>query len=137
MALVKITDSIAFAREMAIEYELRGNNGVEELQATLDIMNHALYGRRDNQRAYVKSLVAYLIPVGEIEAELLTEEQIVDARVDEPIMKGKIDTIHWFGSASLTGFGLTLCGVDFYRPTLRHAAQAFVPLETFDFRLAS
>jgi len=138
MALIQITDTIEFAREIASDIQAHELPTEDIIQAAVDVMNHHLFGVRGNTRALLRADAAYLIPTDQIEAELLlTEQEIADARVDNAIMRTKIDSFTWFGSTALTGFGLRTFGVDLLAPEPRHVDTAFIPLEAVGVRLAT
>ena len=124
--------SIEFAKEIALESMLRGMVDTEALQATVDIMNHALFGTGDNDIALIKASKAYVLTTDMIEIEFVDEKTSSDSRVIDPIMKAKIDSFKWLGSATISGFGIILMGVSFYRPKIHHVQSAFIPLNRFD-----
>ena len=138
MNFVQIEDTIEFARELAIDLELSGSPTETDIQAAVDVMNHHLFGVGANTRALLGAQELYKdLPTYEAELELLREEDIQQAKIERVIAKAKIDSFHWLGSASITGFGLQVYGVDMLAPIVKHANSAFIPLDAVGVRLAT
>lgn len=137
MSLVRIEDSIEFARELAIDLELSGAPTEGDIHAAVDAMNHHLFGTGANTRALLSAQELYEdLPTYEMEVELLSEQEIQQAKIEQAIVKAKIDSFYWLGSASVTGFGLQMYGVDILTPVARHSNSIFVPLDAVGVRLA-
>src|SRR2546422_8561871 len=56
------------------------------------------------------------LPVDDMDVEFMTEDEIKMTRIPNVMAKGKISGALWFGSLSLSGFGLRMHGIDFYQP---------------------
>ena len=130
MELVRISDSVKFAKEVADDLAGHDLPTESDVQAAVDIMNHHLFGMHHNQRMLLQAGEAYLIQDDAIDLELISEEQIQQSRIENTLMRAKIDSFHWIGSVALQGFGLRVFGVDFVSPKLHHTATAFIPLDS-------
>lgn len=68
---------------------------------------------------------------------MIEEWEVGASRIDNPIFKAKVDQYIWFGSVTITGFGLRVIGVDFIEPRRHHIPTAFVPISFVDIKLAA
>jgi len=135
----QVTSSIDLARELSIELETRSTPpGESDIYAAVHVMNEHLRGVKGNIPAVIKSSEAYLdLPDDQTDVEFLPESLIDQARVEQAIMRGRIERFHWFGSTTLTAFGVQMYGVELISPYRRYHTSAFVPVESISLQLAS
>jgi hypothetical protein len=50
---------------------------------------------------------------------------------------GRIERFHWFGSTTMTAFGVQMYGVELISPYRKYHNSAFVPVESISLQLAS
>lgn len=135
---VVLGDSIALALELA--NALEGCNNLpdeDELKMAVGLMNHQLFGSRQNEHSFIKAEDIYALPSDKADIEFIAEEDIQIARIKNVIIKGKIDSFNWVGSVSLSGFGIRMFDVRFYEPGLHRIETAFVPLRSIEARIAA
>lgn len=138
--LIIISDSVKFAKEIADDVELSALAddrlpSEDEIQAAVDAMNHHLLGMQQDERVILQAAEAYLVPTDVFDAELMTEDAIEAARVDDVLVQARLRSFVWFGSVGLRGFGAALYGVDFIDPRRHHTETAFVPLSAAGARI--
>ena len=138
-ALQQVPDSIELARELSLELELRETPPSEDdIYAAVHIMNQHLLGVGGNVPSLIKTGEAYLnLPYDAMDVAFLTDEAIERAKVEQAIMRGRIESFHWLGSTAMTGFGVNLYGVELLSPFKQFSASAFVPVEAITTRLAA
>ncbi len=130
-------DPIEFAKELALEFELSGGGDEASISSTLQLMNSYLHANSFDGQSIVKADEAYKLPDSELDLEFLPESMIDQLRVAGVIVKGNISEIKWFGSVTLTAFGVRMYGVDFYQPEHRSTETLFIPVENIALRIAA
>lgn len=128
MEFVRITDSIKFAKEIEQELESHGLPAEEDIRSAVHIMNEHLRGMHQDNRVILKADEVFTIPTDEMDIELLSEAEIQESRVENPLLKARLRSFIWLGSIGLSGFGANLYGVDFMEPRRPHTESAFMPL---------
>jgi len=136
--LQQLTSSIDLARELSVELETRGTLPAEsDIYAAVHIMNEYLQGVHGDVPALIKAGEAYLDPpADQMDVEFLSEQVIAQARVEQAIMRGRIERFHWFGSATMSAFGVQMYGVELIEPRHKYHISAFVPVESVSLQLA-
>ena len=138
-AFQQVASSIDLARELSIELETRNSPPSEsDIYAAVHVMNEHLRGVKGNIPAVIKAGEAYLdLPDDQMDAEFLPESLIEQARVEKAIMRGRLERFHWFGSTTMTAFGVQMYGVELLSPYRKYHTSAFVPVESISLQLAS
>lgn len=135
MAELHVPEPLEFVRELAMEVELRPDVSEADIAATVDLMNRVVEPAGFGGFTIVTAAAAYELPTHDADVEMLTEEDVLRARILDVMARGRFDCIMWFGSMSMRGFGVRMFGVDFYRPDRGVAEALFVPIETLDMRI--
>ena len=137
--LQQVTNSIDLARELSIELDTRDIPPNEtDIYAAVHIMNEHLRAVKGNVPAIIKSGEAYLdLPDDQTDVEFLSESIIELSKVEQPIIRGRIERFHWFGSTTMTAFGVQMYGVELISPYRKYHTSAFVPVESISLQLAS
>jgi len=135
----QITSSFDLARELSIELDTRGVPPTEnDIYAAVYVMNQHLMSVKQNVPTVIKAGEAYLdLPDDKMDVEFLPESLIEQARVEQAIVRGRVERFHWFGSATLTAFGAQMYGVELISPYRKYHSSAFVPVESISLQLAS
>ena len=135
----QVSSSIDLARELSIELDTRDSPPNEnDIYAAVHVMNEHLRGVGGNVPALIKAGEAYVdLPDDQMDAEFIHESLIERARVDQAIMRGRIERFHWFGSTTMTAFGVQMYGVELISPYRKYHTSAFVPVESISLQLAS
>lgn len=137
-----LNNSVELARELSLELDTGENPVTEEvIYDTLHILNQYLLAVKGNTPAIVKANEVYLdLPADVndlITAEFLSEAAIEQSRVEKAIVRGRIEQFQWFGSATMTAFGVQMYGVELISPYHKFHSSAFVPVDTISLQLAS
>ena len=138
-SLQPITSSIDLARELSVELDTRDKLPTEiDIFAAVRLMNQHLQAVKGDVPAIIKSGEAYLdLPSDSIDAEFLAESDIQKSRVEQAIVRGRIERFHWLGSSTLSAFGVQMSGVELLAPHAKFYTSAFVPVESISLQLAS
>jgi len=129
MALIRITDSIKFAKEIAEDVTSKGLPSEEDIRSAVKIMNERLHGMGQDRRVLLRAAKVFTIPTDEFEADFLSEPEIQQSIVEDAFVKARLRSFIWLGSVSISGFGVNLYGVDFIEPRHHHTESAFMPLD--------
>ena len=136
--LILIKDTLDFARELAIDLELRETLPSEdEILGALQVMDSQLTGAGEDVRAMFAIERAFAFSDFIPEVDLMSDGEISDTEIGTSIVRARLDGFRWIGSTFTTGFGLRLFGVDVIEPKRDHIPTAFVPIESVNLRLAA
>lgn len=135
----QVADSIDLARELSIELETRTSMPSEaDIHAAVDVMNHHLFGVGGNKPALIKAESAFVnLPNNEFDAEFLPDSLIEQARVEQAIVRGRIESFHWLGSTAISAFGVNISGAELIAPRKQFLVSAFIPVEGISLHLAA
>ena len=139
MSLELISNSIDLARELSLDLELQPETPSEEqIGAAIHVMNQHLWSVKGDVPALFRAEEAYLdLPEMPQDIELLSHSSLMHSRIEQAVIKGKIDSFRWLGSTGVTAFGIQLYGVDVLAPRKMTSRNAFVPVEAVGAQFAA
>lgn len=131
MSLELINNPIQFARELSRNLSERADLPTEEdIEETLHVMNDYLYSVNGNISALLHADEAFIgLPDEPVSIELLSFRSLLQSRVEQATLRGKIHSFRWLGSTGMNAFGLQMYGVDVLAPTKERSNNAFIPVE--------
>ncbi len=142
MSLELINDPIEFARELSLGLEATTQYRPtrEQLKDAVDVMNQYLWAVKGDIPATISSSKVYLDVPDYPEVQNVSDDALERSRIDDAIIKGKINSFMWLGSTGLEAFGIQMGGVNgvnIVAPYKIRANTAFLPVDAVEAQFAA